>query len=276
MDDNKVGTVTSADGTRIGFEVSGSGPVIVSLHGGTADRTRWQAVQPLLSRASTLWAVDRRGRGLSGDGPGAYDIEREADDLVALLRAAGPDSVLLAHSYGATIALTAAPRLPAVAGVVLYEPALETPGHPIVDDATFAQVERLIAQDDRDAALTLFLRSVIGLPDAAIDAMRTTPVWAARLAAVHTLIREGYAARDVRLDPTVLASLPFPVLVLRGTASPAFLVAAAGAVHEAVPESRLVELEGQAHMAMDTAPELFAREVLGFARDCRAASARTA
>lgn len=263
-------TVTSADGTAIGYEVTGEGPVLVAVHGGTADRTRWQVVGPLLARDHTVWAVDRRGRGLSRDGagPSSYSIEREADDLVALVGAAGPRSVLLAHSYGATVALAAAPRLTDLAGVVLYEPAFETPGHAIVDDETFEEVERLVAADDRDAALTLFFRRIIRLPDEVVDAMRPIPIWSARCAAVHTLTREGYAARAFALDDAGLGALPFPVLVLRGGASPDWLRSAAEAAHRAIPGSRLVELAGQAHMAMDTAPEAFAHEVLGFFRAC--------
>lgn len=270
MDGTTYGTVTSADGTPIGYEVSGHGPVLVAVHGGTADRTRWQVVGPLLAREHTVWAVDRRGRGLSGDAVD-YDIGREADDVLALVAAAGPGSVLLAHSYGATVALAAAGRLNGLAGAVLYEPAFETAGHQTADDALFADVERMLAADDREAALTLFFRRVIGLPEAAIDAMRPTPVWAARLAAVHTFTREGYAVRDFSPDRAALAALPFPVLVLRGTESPAWLRAAAAATHDAIPGSRLVELDGQAHMAMDTAPEAFAHEVLGFVRECRSA-----
>lgn len=260
--------VTSADGTVIGYETSGSGPVIVAVHGGTADRSRWRTVESLLAREHSVWAVDRRGRGLSGDGAD-YCIQREADDVVALVDAAGPGSVLLAHSYGGTVALAAAPRLGDVAGVILYEPALQTPGHEIVDDATFEEMVALLDQDRRDEALTLFFRRVIGLPDAAIDAMRPTPIWAARRAAAHTLPREGYAARDFTLDETALAALPYPVLVLRGTESPGWLLSAAEAAHAAIPGSRLVDLDGQAHMAMDTAPELFAREVLAFVHECR-------
>lgn len=269
------GAVTSADGTRIGYEASGEGPVLVAVHGGTADRTRWTVVQPLLAREHTVWAVDRRGRGLSGD-TAEYDVRREAEDVLALVEAAGRGSVLLAHSFGATVALAAARGLRDLDALVLYEPALRTEGHEIVDAATFEEVQQRIEAGDREAALTLFFQRVIGLPDTAIDAMRPTPVWAARCAAVHTLTREGYAARDFAIDAGALADLPFPVLVLRGTESPAWLRSAAGAVHAAIPGSELVELDGQGHMAMDTAPETFARVVGGFLRRCRDAQRESA
>lgn len=261
--------VRSGDGTTIGYEISGEGPVLVAVHGGTADRTRWDAQRPLLGAHFTLWAVDRRGRGLSGD-RSSYCLEREADDLAAVVEAAGPEAFVLAHSYGATVALAAARELHGLGGLVLYEPAVETPGHVIVDEETFAQVEALLDEDAREEALTLFFRRVIGLPHHMIEAMRSTPVWAARLAAVHTLTREGRAAQAFCLDREALGALPFPVLVLRGTQSPEWLQAAAASTHDAIPGSRLVDLDGQAHMAMDTAPETFAREVTSFLQRSRA------
>ncbi|HET7690667.1 MAG TPA: alpha/beta hydrolase [Nocardioidaceae bacterium] len=258
-------TVISSDGTPIGFEVSGSGPVLITVHGGTADRSRWNTVAPLLARHFTVWAVDRRGRGLSGDAT-TYSLEAEAEDIRTLVREAGPGSVLLAHSYGATCAMAAASELHDLAALVLYEPAFETPGHVIVDEETFREVESLLAADDRDQALTLFFRRIIGLPDEMIDAMRPTPIWAARLAAAHTMPREGRSAQGFQVDAEKLRGLGYPVLVLRGTESPAWLRSAAAAASEAIPGSSLVELEGQAHMAMDTAPDSFVREVVSFLR----------
>lgn len=263
MNESTTHAVRSADGTTIGYAASGTGPVLVAVHGGTADRSRWTTALPLLERHFTVWAVDRRGRGLSGDAD-AYEVESEAQDLIALVRAAGPDSVLLAHSYGGVCALAAADRLPELAALVLYDPAFATPGHDVVDEATLAEVERAIAEGDADGALTIFFRDVISLPDDAIDLMRTTPVWEARKATVHTMLREGRAAQSFRPDPAALSALPFPVLVLHGSESPPWLQAAAAATHVAIPSSELVPLEGQAHMAMDSAPEAFVREIVQF------------
>jgi len=274
MHEGRYGTVVSPDGTTIGYQRAGEGPVpLVALHGGTADRTRWQVVAPLLAEHHAVWLVDRRGRGLSGDAP-AYDLDREVDDLVSVVAAAGPGTVLLAHSFGATVALRAAPRLERLAGMVLYEPAFETPGHVMVNEAAFATLEGLLAAGNRERALQRFFRDVVGLSPVAVESRRPTWIWEARLAAVHTLTREGRAARAFRLQPEGLRSLPYPVLVMAGTESPAWLRSAAQAAHEALPGSGLVELDGQAHMAMDTAPEAFAREVSSFVRSCAAAHSR--
>lgn len=257
-------SVVSEDGTEIGFEVTGSGPVMIAIHGGTADRSRWAAVLPLLAPHFTVWSVDRRGRGLSGDAS-TYAIDVEVADIRALVRAAGPGCVLLAHSYGATCALAAAADgLPGVRALVLYEPAFATPGHDVVDEETFREVEQFLAEGRPEDALTLFFRKVIGLPDPMIDAMRPTPMWAARVAAAHTMPREGRAAQAFEPNTAALRELTCPTLVLRGTESPAWLRASSEAAHLALPGSALAELDGQAHMAMDTAPELFAREVTGF------------
>jgi pimeloyl-ACP methyl ester carboxylesterase len=133
MDDNastaEIAWVHSADGTRIGCERRGDGPPLVAVHGGTADRSRWHTVAPLLAREHTVHLMDRRGRGASEDAPNdGYSITREAEDIAAVARAAGDDVLLLAHSYGAICALEAATFLDNLSGLVLYEPAYAARG----------------------------------------------------------------------------------------------------------------------------------------------------
>src|SRR5262245_15334434 len=101
--------VTSRDGTPIGYERSGQGPPLILVHGTTADHSRWAPVLPALSERFTVSAVDRRGRGASGDAP-IYAIEREFEDVAALVDAVGGPVYLLGHSYGALCALEGARR----------------------------------------------------------------------------------------------------------------------------------------------------------------------
>ena len=97
-------TVRSKDGTSIAYERRGHGPPLVMVHGSTVDRTRSGGVVRRLAEHFTLLMVDRRGRGASGDGP-VYSIEREFEDVVAVLESAEVPACLLAHSYGAICAL---------------------------------------------------------------------------------------------------------------------------------------------------------------------------
>ncbi len=260
--------VVSADGTRIRVDRLGSGPALVAVHGATASRTRWAEVAPLLAGRRTLHLMDRRGRGDSGDGgvhgAGPYHLDREVEDVVAVVEAVGAPVVLLGHSFGGLCALEAATRTDAVAALLLYEPAVAVPGHPVAPPTLVTRMRALLEAGDRDGVLATFLREALGLDDATIDAMRPTPLWAARIAAAHTIGREIDAVAGYAPDPGRLAGLRMPVRLLVGSASPPGLVAAAHAVHAAVAHSDLVELPGQGHIAMDTAPRLFVDEVLRF------------
>lgn len=260
-------SVISADGTRIGFEVRGVGPGLILLHGGTADRTRWAQVAPILAERFTLYLVDRRGRGLSGDGPeAAYTIEREAEDLLAVAEAAaGANGLvhLLGHSYGALITLETLPRGGPFDRVVLYEPPFRTNGLAVFPSGVLDTMAERLAADDRDGVLAAFFRGAIGLDEAAVDAQRRTPMWPARLAAAHTIVREGRVADTYRPRPE-LSRLTVPVRFLLGTDSPEYVRAATRAAHRTVPGSDILDLPGQAHMAMDTIPEKFAGVVTDF------------
>ncbi len=189
-------TVASADGTRIAVWRSGSGPPLVLVHGAIGDHTRWAPVIPALEERFTVPAMDRRGRGPSGDSD-AYSLEREVEDVVAVVEAAGDDVHLLGHSHGAACALEAALETDRLRTLTLYEPPLGfLGGSPEVVE----RLEALLAEDRRDEALTLFLTEVARQPPEAIELMRSLPTWEARLAAAHTLPREERATRDYRCD----------------------------------------------------------------------------
>ena len=124
--------VTSSDGIRIAFERSGSGSPLVLVHGSTADHTRWTSILPGLERRFTVLAMDRRGRGASGDAQ-KYSLEREYDDVAAVIRAAGREVDLFGHSFGALCAMEAALNVDNLRRIVLYEPSFpvgETPLYP--------------------------------------------------------------------------------------------------------------------------------------------------
>jgi len=140
-------SVLSADGTPIAFWRSGSGPPLVLVHGTSADHTRWAGVLPLLESHFTVYALDRRGRGGSGDA-GRYAIEREIEDVVAVLDAVGERVVLVGHSYGAICALEAAARAPGVRALILYEPPIPV-GIEIYPPGVLDRLDGLVATDER-------------------------------------------------------------------------------------------------------------------------------
>jgi pimeloyl-ACP methyl ester carboxylesterase len=248
-------TVTSLDGTVIGFETVGAGPPMVLVHGGTADHTRWAPVVPRLAERYTVHAVDRRGRGLSGDGD-QYDLRREGEDIAAVVAAVGPGVFLVGHSYGALASLEAALLTSTVDRIVLYEP----PGR---GASTPDLLAALRATDDREEILRLFYRGALHLTDTQIDAMRGTPIWRARLAAAPTIVRELDEVEAFDFSAR-LSAIDVPVRLLLGTESPPYFRQVAEAVTTRLPHAELVELPGQAHMAINEAPELFLDKVLSF------------
>src|SRR5688572_3904375 len=149
--------VNSKDGTPIAYARSGKGPALVLVHGTTADHTRWAPILPALEQRYTVYAVDRRGRGASGDGKG-YAIEREVEDLHAVLDAIGGPLVLVAHSYGAIVALEVARSSKHVARLVLYEPPVPA-GLPIYPPGLAEQLQATIDRGEPERALVTFFET---------------------------------------------------------------------------------------------------------------------
>jgi len=252
--------VTSADGTRIAVHVGGDGPPLVLVHGAAADHTRWRPVLPALEERFTVLAVDRRGRGGSGDTP-PYALAREVEDVAAVADAAGPGTILLGHSHGAVCALEAARLLPGLRALVLYEPPLGFVRWPA---EVVGHLEALLAEGRRDELLEIFMREVAGLPADQIALMRSLPAWRGRLAAAHTIPREERANREYVFDPARFAAIRVPTLMLTGGDSPPGFHAAADAVAAAVPDCSVAVMPDQRHAAMDTGTARFTAEVTAF------------
>jgi pimeloyl-ACP methyl ester carboxylesterase len=254
--------VRSPDGTRIGCDVFGDGPALLAIHGTTADRRRWAQVRDGLAESFRVHLMDRRGRGLSGDGPGPYALEREAEDIRAVLKAIGGDVLVLAHSYGGLCMLeAAAASCDGIARMLVYEPAFGTDRLPLWPPDGLEDLRDAVDRGDREAAVTIFFSRALDLDDAALAAMRATPLWQFRLEAAHTLARECETADAYRIDPERWARIRIPTRFLLGTATAEPLVNSTRAAHEAVPGSELRELPGHGHAAMEADPELFVAEV---------------
>jgi pimeloyl-ACP methyl ester carboxylesterase len=256
-------TILSPDGVRIGYQLSGTGMPLILVHGVAGAAARWAPVLPALAQRFRVYAVDRRGRGASGDAT-AYAIEREFEDVVALVDSIDEPVNLLGHSYGGICAMEAALRTPNLRKLVLYEPPVPIGDMTLYPEGLIERLEALLATGDREGVLTTFVREVLHMPDDAYQIFRSSAAWPVRLAAAHTLPRELRAHQNYRFDAARFQSLATPTLLLRGGDSLSFFQASTEVIAAALPASRTVVLPGQQHTAMDTAPELFAREVLAF------------
>lgn len=258
-------TVVSLDGTAIAYERTGHGPPLVLIHGTGRDRSHWTHSLPELTRHATAYAIDRRGRGKSGDAD-RYAIEREAEDVLALIDAIGKPPFLLGHSYGAIVALEAALRTDRLQGLILYEPPLSV-GADQVPPELGDKLEALMATGDREAVLVTFLREGPRYPPEVIAAQQARPDWSDRLGFAHTLPRETQAVPRYVFEPSRLTGLHVPTLLLLGSESPPFFRQAIEALDTALPESEVVVLLDQHHNAMEAAPALFAGAVHRFIED---------
>ncbi len=255
-------TVVSADGTQIGFDRVGSGPPLVLVHGTAGSRGRWGAVLDHLAAGFEVVDIDRRGRGASGDAED-YALAREVEDILAIIDSLDAPVNLLGHSFGGIVALETALLTDKLARLILYEPPVAAP-NTAESQAHNRRLAELAAADDADGVLTTFLRDSVGVPEPAIDQMRQSPSWPHRLATAQTLPREHRAVIEYTVQPERFVEMSTPTLLLLGGASPPVFVESTRAVDAALPDSRVVELPGQQHAAMDTAPELFVQEVLAF------------
>lgn len=254
--------VTSRDGTEIAFARGGHGPPLVLVHGSTADHSRWDGIRARLEAHFTVFAMDRRGRGASGDAP-AYALDLEFDDVAAVVRAAGPGASLIGHSFGALCAMEAARRIGDLRRLVLYEPSFPVGGRPLYPPGLPERLRSLLESGDRDGFLGAFFRDAAGVPEAQVAALRADPSWPARLATAHTALRE-MADGAYEFEPERFEAVTVPVLLVIGETSPASLTAPSLALHGTLPDSRIRVLKGQGHIAMTTAPEVFLDAVLEF------------
>jgi hypothetical protein len=246
--------VTSADGTSIAYEVSGRGPALLLVDGALCQRAMGPArgLAEALASTFTVYAYDRRDRGDSGAGASPYTMEREVEDLVALIEAAGGRAHVFSASSGAVLALEAARRGAPIDRLVVYEaPFILDDTHPANDPRLPEQVQALVDAGRRGEAVKTFMRTV-GVPGPFITMMRLMPAWRKMTGIAHTL------PYDLSLVVPHAQGVPLPggyyddveqdTLVLAGGKSPAYMRNAQEAIAGAVPRGRLETLPGQTHM----------------------------
>jgi pimeloyl-ACP methyl ester carboxylesterase len=261
--------VASADGTPIAYDVTGTGPAVVVVEGALCQRTMGtaKALSPLLSEHYAVIGYDRRGRGESGPGSSPSIVQREVEDLVAVLGVAGPEALVFGASSGAVLALEALRAGASMRNIALYEPPFIVDGTHAPNDADLgARTQQLIDEGRRSDAVKLFMRTV-GVPAPATTMMRLMPVWKKLCGVAHTLPND-YALvlghqQGEPLPVGYLSGVTTPALVLVGGKSPLYMKNAQAAVAAALPNGALQELPGQTHMVRGKATVPVLREFWG-------------
>jgi pimeloyl-ACP methyl ester carboxylesterase len=253
--------VHSADGTRIGYRKLGRGPAIVMVHGSVSTHTDWMPAAKLLASRYTCFAMDRRGRRGSGAGHGPYSIEREYEDVCAVLDAAGPGAVLAGHSYGAICAMGAALRRP-VPKMILYEAPLSVGGP--VAGAPLADYARAVAQGENERAMEIGLTKFTRLRPHVLEAIRTSKGWP-RLCHLAPTWTHELEAMNAATTAEPYGALRCPVLLLAGSVSPDHPYHdSTRALSAVLADARVKLLEGQDHLGLRGDPEAVARLIAEF------------
>lgn len=262
-------TITSADGTTLAARRSGRGSPLVLVHGAIGDLDTFALIEGLLAERHSVWVYSRRGRGGSGDGPD-YSLQREVEDVLAVVAAAGHGVHLVGHSGGAAYCLFAATQAPSLRSLVLYEPPLALEAF---DTTLIDAVQAALDDGDPDRALdTLF--PAVGIVEHEQAALRSLePVWARIRESVRPSPRELRAGLDEGVDQLTAFDPPdVPTLYLYGEETDAPSFRAPGEVAELFPKAQLRGLAGQRHLAFAFDPSSFAEAILAFttAHDRRA------
>ena len=251
-------TVRSKDGTSIAFDQTGQGPAVILVNGAFSYRNYPGSVQlaELLSPHFTVINYDRRGRGDSGDTI-PYAVEREIEDIDALIQAAGGSAYAWGLSSGAVLALKAADCGLNIKKLALYDPALRVDNSAPLPPADFIQhVTDLIAQDKRGDAVRYFMTKGMGVPGFVVTMMRFMPgVWPRLTAVANTLpydalMVDGYMAGKP-LPAGTWKNVTVPTLVMDGEKGVEALHHAAVAVAKILPNAQHRTLQGLSHTNID-------------------------
>jgi pimeloyl-ACP methyl ester carboxylesterase len=261
-------TTTSKDGTTIAFDRSGEGAAVILVGGAIQHR----AIDPstarlaeLLSATFTVVHYDRRGRGDSGD-TAPYAVEREIDDIDALIQDVGGSAALFGMSSGAVLALDAAAHGLRITKLALYEPPLMVDdSRPPVPQDYRERLLAMLSEDRRGDAVELFMTEAVGLPAEAVSPMRGTPFWPGLESVAHTLayddaIMEGLTTGEP-LPAGRWAGVAIPTLVIDGGESPPWARTAVQAIVDVLPQAHRHTLDGQTHQVD---PEALAPLLDGF------------
>jgi pimeloyl-ACP methyl ester carboxylesterase len=261
---------TSKDGTAIGYEQTGAGPVVILVSAALADRDGTRPLAKQLAFSFTVVNYDRRGRGKSTNTQ-PYAVEREVEDLEALVNASSGPVFLFGSSSGSVLALDAASQLGAkVRKLFMYEPPFIVDGsRPPIPDAVLNEVTASLSADNRDGAVALFFGKGMGIPAVGVAFMRLLmPAWGDMASMAHTApydlmilagTQSGKPLPAHRWAPTTS-----PTMVAVGAKSEPFFHTGAKALTGVLPGAQYRSLEGLDHSAVLMAPETIAAAIRQF------------
>lgn len=257
--------VFSADGTAIAYEQQSSGPAVVLVGGAFMTRGDSAGLAGLLAERFTVVTYDRRGRGDSGDGP-EYDVQREVEDLDALIGRVGGEAMVFGMSSGGVLALEAVARGSAVSRLAVYEPPFVTDdSRPPLPADYVARLTDLVRQGAYGDAVAYFMTAAVGLPAEAVAGMRQAPFWGGMEATARTLPYDGQVMGDTMsgrpLPVDRWRSVTVPVLVGSGDAGAPQMLRGARELAALADNFALHVFPGQEHTI---APDLLAPVLTGF------------
>lgn len=238
--------IISKDGTRIAYEKMGDAPVIILIDGAMGHRGHFggRALAKELSKDFTVIAYDRRGRGDSTDTL-PYSVDREIEDIEALIDKSGAPVNLYGFSSGAVLALRAAAKLKKVAKLAVLEPPFGDDDDQSKKDfrKDFNHLTDLLNNNQKSEAVSFFLRDMV--PPEALNGMKQSPGWSAMVAVAHTLAYDYEVMGDGAVPRKIAATVSIPTLILDGGESPEFKHVAANAMAGAIRNARRKTIEGQ-------------------------------
>jgi pimeloyl-ACP methyl ester carboxylesterase len=263
-EEDQMNTVTSKDGTSIAYWKTGEGPPLLLVHGTTADHsTTWRFVLPDLEKKFTVCAMDRRGRGSSGDGP-EYHLQREAEDVAAVIDAVGKSVHVLGHSYGALCAFEASLLTQNIHKMILYE-GVSLNRENAYSPGFIEKLEKMLKAGETESMLITMFSELVGMPAEEIEMLRSQrEAWDRRQKNATTMPRELKVDSEYTFVPERFKRMQTPTLLLVGGESPPRELENARAVADTLPNARVRVLEGQQHAAMYTVPDVFVNEVNRF------------
>jgi pimeloyl-ACP methyl ester carboxylesterase len=246
--------VTSADGTAIAFDRVGDGPALILVGGAWNDRHSPAQLAEQLASSFTVYCYDRRGRGDSGF-TGPYAVEREIEDLQAVIEAAGGTAHLFGHSSGGALAIETAARSGSVSKLGVYEPPY------IVDDSRpplptdyVEHLEELSAAGEGREVIRYFMTTAVGMPPEMVEPLVNSPMAESMVPLAHTVSYDGRvmlrgSMYGQPLPAEWTEAVTIPTLVMDGGDSPTWLHSSCRALVELLPDARYRTLEGQDHAA---------------------------